>query len=394
MNPLDSDPDARYEALATMRAACPVHQLAPGRFMAVDHDSVATGLRSVNDFGGSAGQKGLPEEDTSIAGIPEPRHSVVRRLINSVVAFHRSQQIEPYLVEFISKRLAETIQLATGGAAVDVMPSFVEPIPPAAMARLLGFPEQDSLRYFAWGQQLGDEFGRAAAEGRSISMAEGCPEAAQYVAERIDERRAVPEDEWPNDALSRFLSTEVEGERLSDRAVITQVIFTIGAGSDTTRNVLGSLLYRLAVNPELYAKLRDDRSLIEPSIEEALRLDPPAQFLVRECLAERFELGGTPLAKADVVMLSIGAANRDDDVFPAAESFDPTRENVRDHLGFGQGPHICPGAALARLEMRLALAAWCDAIESFELAPGFVWEPPRTGMLHGPAHLPLLVRVA
>ena len=274
------------------------------------------------------------------------------------------------------------------------MPLFVEPLPPAAMARLLGFPEADSKRYFAWGAQLGEAFGRAAAEGRSISMAEGCPEAAQYVGERIAERLALPESEYPNDALTRFLTTEVEGQRLSARAVTTQVIFAIGAGSDTTRNVLGSLLYRLACDPAVYARLRADRTLQEAAIEEALRLDPPAQFLVRECLVDTFELGGVALQRADVVMLSIGAANRDDAVFPSPDTFDPTRENVRDHLGFGTGPHICPGGALARLELRLALNAWCDAVQSFELAPGFAWTPPRTPMLHGPATLSVILTPA
>src|SRR5471030_611043 len=94
-SPLDPDPARRFPALVAMRDRCPVHELAPGRFMAVSHDSVATGLRSIESFGGGAGQQGLPEEETMISAIVEPRHGAVRRIINSVVAFHKSQQIEP-----------------------------------------------------------------------------------------------------------------------------------------------------------------------------------------------------------------------------------------------------------------------------------------------------------
>ncbi len=390
MNPLDPNPDVRYPALAAMRSACPVHSLAPGRHLALDHASVGTGLRSIEAFGGSAGQEGLAEEDTMISGILEPRHGAVRRIINSVVAFHKSQRIEPYLAAFVADRLEEVLAAAAEGP-VDVMPTFVEPLPPAAMARLLGFPEAESSRYFAWGAQLGQAFGEAAAAGRSISMRDANPEMAGYVEKRIEERRAMPEAEWPNDALTRFLTTEVDGERLSDRAITTQVMFMIGAGSETTRNTLGSLLYRLARDPELYARVRADRTLVEPAIEEALRIESPAQFMVRQCLDSGVELGGSEIPKGDTVLMSIAAANRDDAVFPRPDEFDVERPNLRDHLGFGTGPHICPGGALARLEMTLALSAWCDAVRHFELAPGFAWEPPPTGMLHGPKHLPLVI---
>jgi len=135
LSPLDPDPARRTEAYAALRAQCPVHQVGPGRFMAVDHNTVQTGLRSVTDFGGSAGQYGLPEEDTSVAGLPEPRHGWVRRIINSVVAFHKSQQIEPYLAD-LCNRLAQDTVAAEGAESmqgIDIMPLFVDPLPPAAM---------------------------------------------------------------------------------------------------------------------------------------------------------------------------------------------------------------------------------------------------------------------
>ena len=391
---LDPDPGIRYAAMEVMRAVCPVQMLAPGRYLVLSHDAVESSLRGIDNFGGSAGQEGLPEEDTTIAAILEPRHGQVRRIINSVVALHRSQQIEPYLREFLAIRMQAVITQAQTGSVVEVMRPFVDPLPPAAMARLMGFPEEDLTSFRAIGRGAAAKFGRAAAEGRTLSLREASPEMAAYVDAQIATRVELPPDEWPNDALSRFLTTEVDGERLSHRAISTQIMFAIGAGSDTTRHTLGSILYQLALDPGLYQRVRGNRSLIEPIIEEALRHDPPAQFLVRQCLREGVELDRVPVGAGDWVLLSIGSANRDENVFPDPNAFDPDRPNLKGHVAFGSGPHICPGSALARLELRLALSCWCDSVETFKLAPGYEWEPLETGMLHGPQRLLLLVSPA
>lgn len=392
MNPLDPDPDVRYAAFAEMQGQCPVHQLPSGgagkAFMAVTYSAVATGLGSINDFGGSAAQDNLPEDDTTIAGILEPRHFQLRRIINTVVAVRKSQQISEYLTNLCTTLTDGVVaQAAQGSHRVEVMTGLVDPIPPAAIARLMGFPEEDSKKYYSWGADLAVKIGEAVAEGRSISLREGAPQMASYVQDRINERRALPAGKWPDDALTRFLTTEVDGEHLSERAAVTQIMFAIGAGSDTTRNVLGSMLYRLAQDPELYAKIAADRSLIEPATEEALRVDPPAQFMVRRCLAPEFDLEGAHLTEGDRVLLSIAAANRDPERYPDALKYDLAREKPREHLTFGIGPHICPGASLARLEIKTAMNVWCDKVASFQLGDGYQWSPPNTGMLHGPERL-------
>jgi cytochrome P450 PksS len=388
---LSADPVERYAAFDDLRAQCPVHKMPNGKtYMALGYDAVATGLRSVSSFGGSAAQDGLAEEDTTIAGILEPRHLQIRRIINQVVSVHRSQQIEAYLETFIGGLAKElTAGILERGAPVEVMEHFVQPIPPAAMARLMGFPEADSAQYYGWGSQLGVNIGRAAAAGESLSLRDACPEMASYVEGRIVERQALPDEQWPNDALTRFLRTDVEGERLSVRSIVIQIMFAIGAGSDTTRNTLGSLLWRLAQAPDTYARICADRTLVEPAIEEALRVDSPAQFMVRRCLAPSFDLEGTALHEGESVFLSIGSANRDPQKYQDPMSYDLDRERLRDHLAFGNGPHTCPGATLARTEMQIALNVWCDTFESFSLPADFRWTDPGTGMLHGPDQLPL-----
>ena len=153
---LDPDPTRRFAAMRALRAEGPVHAFGPGRYMAVSHAAVATGLGTVEAFGGSAGQDGLPEDDTSIAGILEPRHGQIRRILNAVVAFHRSQQVGPYLEHFCGVNMQKVLAEGAAGKPVRVMEHYVDPLPPAAMARLLGFPEEDSQDYYRWGANVAE----------------------------------------------------------------------------------------------------------------------------------------------------------------------------------------------------------------------------------------------
>jgi cytochrome P450 len=392
-HPLDPDPEQRHAALTALRAEAPVVPIAglEGVVAAVRYEAVSAGLRRVDDFGGSAAQDGLPEVDTNIAGIPEPRHGQIRRVINSVVAFHRSQRIEPYLQELTARLFDDLLARAAGAGdeGVDVMAGLADAVPPAAMAFLLGFPEGDSLAYYRWADEIGSRFQAAAASATSLSMGDACPEFAAYVDARIEERLALDRDSWPPDALTRFLVTEVDGERLEPRAIRTQIMFMIGAGSDTTRNLIGNVLYRLAVAPDAYAALRADRTLVDVAVEEALRVDAPAQFLVRTSLRDT-DLDGAPLTAGQRVFLCIGSGNRDEGVFDGADEFRLDRPS-RDHLAFGSGSHFCPGASLARLEARTVLSEFVERVGSFTLAPGYAFDAVPSAMLQGPKTLVLVL---
>jgi cytochrome P450 len=123
-----------------------------------------------------------------------------------------------------------------------------------------------------------------------------------------------------------------------------------------------------------------------------LRIDAPAQFLFRRCLRAT-DLVDTPMTEGQRVFMCIGSANRDESVFEAADEFRLDRGS-RDHLTFGAGPHICPGAALARLETRTALRGFVDRVRTVRLAPGYQYDPVPTAMLQGPRVLPLVVEPA
>jgi cytochrome P450 len=124
-----------------------------------------------------------------------------------------------------------------------------------------------------------------------------------------------------------------------------------------------------------------------------LRIDAPAQFLVRRCLADT-SLTGQALHEGEHVMISLSSANWDDTVFPAPDTFDLDRDTVRQHVAFGSGPHICPGAPLARLEARSLLNAFVERFDRVGLGADYGFDHLAHGMLHGPHTLRIVLHEA
>jgi cytochrome P450 len=390
--PFDSDIDRRAAAYRRLRAEGPVVPM-PGlecALAAVSFDAVYNGLATVDDFGGSAGQDDVPDIDKNIAAMVEPRHGKVRRIMNSVVAFHRSQQIEPYLQGLVNRLMDQLVAEAAvnGDEGVDVVRHLATPIPPAAMSRLFGFPESDAKEYEKWARLGGERYEKALAKGESVRMAELNPEQRDYIDGKIQERLALPRDEWPEDALTRFLTTEVDGETLEPRNIRAQIMFMIGAGSDTTKNVIGNLIYRLGLDPDAYAAIREDPELVDQAIEESLRMDAPAQFMVRNCRQDT-GLVGTPVDEGTKVLMCIGSGNHDESKFDDPDTFRLDR-TTREHLSFGSGPHICPGATLARLEVRTLMREFLRRIASYRLVDEHYDSLP-IGMLQGQQTLRIVV---
>jgi cytochrome P450 len=222
-------------------------------------------------------------------------------------------------------------------------------------------------------------------------MVEQHPEFAAYIREAITRRKEAADP--PDDIITRLLRTDVEGEFLSEAAVCTQTMFLIIAGNETTRNLIANILHTLAVDAALYDRLRGDRSLVNVVVEESLRHDSPVQVLARAVL-EDTEIEGCPLERGQRVVFGVASANRDEAVFECPEQFRLDRPRPREHLAFGAGPHVCPGASLARMEARLLLRAFLDAVASFSLTDGFVPEPNPVFWALGHRRLPVRLQRA
>jgi cytochrome P450 len=360
--------DERYEAMARVRASGGVAQTPSGWYVATA-EGVSAGLFDVERFVGSfVDTSSMHPDDVMLSAIPEPRHGRIRRIVNGAIAGHRTAQAEPFIRELARALVGRAVDAARASGRVDLVREAVDPLPSTVIAQMLGVPVADQDRFRVWS----DELLAAQGSGNNTGMSELHPEFSAYIQGLIDARRAAADP--PDDIVTRLILTEVEGERLSDRMIRTQTMFLIVAGNETTRNLIGNCLHRLATTPELFDGMRKEPGRLANLVEEVLRFDSPVQVLGRAVL-EDTKIEGCPMHKGDRVVFGIASANRDERAFERPDEFRLDRARPRDHLAFGTGPHICPGAALARLETMAFLAAFCARVAAFALAPDAVLEP-------------------
>jgi cytochrome P450 len=183
-----------------------------------------------------------------------------------------------------------------------------------------------------------------------------------YFAGLTAEKRAHP----TGDVASTIANAVIDGEPLNDRDMMGYYIIVAAAGHDTTSASTAGAMLALARDPEQFARVRADRSLLPGIVEEAIRWTSPVQHFMRTAAADT-ELGGQRIAKGDWLMINYVAANHDPAQFDDPRRFDAARSPNR-HLAFGAGAHQCLGLHLARLEMRILFETLLDRIESVELA--------------------------
>jgi len=375
-NPFNpTDLESRYAAMQRMRQTCPVTPLEEGRWYAASYAGVLTGLKNVDKFVGSfIDTSKLPEDEVMISAIPEPRHGKIRRVINGVMAPHRTMHAEGFIRDLATALLTEAIAEGSeaGTASFDLIDKYVDPIPSAVIAHVLGVPTEDFQKFRLWSDELlENQNEQLTSQDGPLTLSQSHPEFAAYIQHQIDIRRAAQQP--PDDLIGRFIAAEIEGQQLSDDMIRTQTMFLIIAGNETTRNWLGNYLTTLAYDPGLYAKIRSDSTIREKFMEESLRRDCPVQIVARAAMEDTV-IDGQAIAKGDQVVFGIASANRDEKIFESASEFDLARQDLKSHLAFGAGPHICPGASLARLEARVALNVFCERINSFSVQEGYEFQ--------------------
>lgn len=377
----------RLEAFAKLRAAGSMHRLPTGQWFAVGYAAVEQGLKNVEHFVGTFGDTGdLPEEQQILAAIPEPRHGKIRRIFNSVFAYHHARAVEDWARALAKDLMRDALDRQAREGHACLMETFARPLPSAVIAHLLGVPSADHDTFARWSDETLAM--QSQTDGPNRPLAEIHPQFSEYLREQVDRRRDDPNA--PDDLTTRLLRAEVEGERLSERAVRTQLMFLIMAGNETTRNLIGNVFRRFTESPELLASVRADADLIDPMIEETLRVDSPVQLLGRTC-TRPIALDGTPVEVGDRVLFSVASANRDEAQFERPDEFDLGRARPRDHLGFGAGPHVCPGAFLARLETRIAIETLLDHVSKLAYAPSHVPDQNPVFWANGPQRLDVVI---
>lgn len=268
-----------------------------------------------------------------------PRHTQLRKIVSRAFTPRRIAALETTIEGIAADLLGE----APVEEAWDFVSAFSGPLPAIVIADLLGVPREDRDQFRAWSSSFVQSNPSRGQLGVEVATA-----LYDYFALFLVERRARPQD----DLMTALVQAEVEGEYLSEEELLGFCLLLLVAGHETTTNLLSNGMVLLAAHPESRERLADDPGLVPGAVEELLRYDSPVQGLSRT-VTRPVELHGQWMRPGDTVLLLFGAANRDERVFADAEVFDIDRRP--EHIAFGRGIHFCLGAALARLETRIAL---------------------------------------
>ncbi len=387
-DPLDATAGVPYDVLADLRAACPVSRTASGAYFLARYDDVLAATRNVDTFQASFRAPGVvvaPEEQL-ISEISEPRHGKIRRIINSAIAQHRIGRVEPFVRRLCNELLDRLIARGRG----DLVADYVTPIPASVIAHLLGVDPDDHARFAEWSdivvQSTYATLNRREDGVEGEGLAGVAPEFAAYIDAMIAERKASPDP--PDDFVTRLVNTSVDGERLTDLEMRTQLAFLLVSGNETTRHLIGNMLETVCTEPALFERLRAERGLVPTVVEESLRHDPPIHVLMRDCLRD-VAIDGVTIPAGAKVAFGLASANRDTGTYDDPDQFRLDRPSARDHLAFGGGPHVCPGASLARLEGRIALEVFLDRVDDAHVDEEYRREPVPVFWANGPKHLPV-----
>jgi len=354
-----ADPYPTYQAL---RKAAPVYWSDAGRCWVLSrHSDVTSALHDPSTFSSASGvfpTVGAPSmADLFLPMLimtDPPRHTAMRRIVSRAFTPRRIATLEAGIQELIEGLLDD----ASSHETWDAVEALTAPLPAIVIADLLGVPREDRDSFRRWSTQLIQSQPQSPRIGGALEAAAALYD---YFASFLAERRIRPRD----DLMSALVEAEVEGQRLSEDELLGFCFLLLVAGHETTTNLLSNSLVVLAGEPDARHAMADDPQLLPRAVEELLRYDSPVQGLSRT-LTRSTTMHGQDLEPGDVVLLLFGSANRDEQVFPAADRLDIHR-SAEQHLALGHGVHFCLGASLARLEARSALQALLSRHRDWEV---------------------------
>jgi cytochrome P450 len=394
-----------YAEFARLRREAPVAwfpEAAPnsGFWSVHRYDDIVTASRDVATFSSSRGVSFEEPTDEDMAArrtiidTDPPEHTKLRKIVSGSLSL-RSTAVYQHFVAALTERVLDA---ALTGEPLDVVDAIAKEIPIRVLARVMGLPEAELDRFIELGDRLianTDPDITDVVWGRDETDAyRRYPFRSPYGKQLWDLGREIVADRLraPGDDLpSTLLRAEVDGDRLSEVDLDNFFSILVVAGNETTRIAIAHGILAFCEHPEQWQRLRADPGLLDSATEEVLRWSCPAHFM-RRTAAVGTELGGAAIRAGDKIVLWYVSGNRDEAEFADPDVFDVARSPNR-HLSFGRGgPHLCLGAHLARLELRVVLDALARRVAGFELAG-----PPRrirSNFSNGLRELPVQVRLA
>ncbi len=338
-------------------------------FTLFKYDDVMAVMRDAKSFTSGFIAEGLGAffDGLILTAMDGDAHKNIRNLLQPVFMPETVNRWKETRIDRVIRE--EYLQPMVAAKSADLM-EFALYFPIRVIYALIGFPEdkpEEIEQYAAWalailaGPQVDPEKA-AAARGAAMHAAKALYEVVKVV---VAQRRA--EGGEGDDLISRLIRAEYQGRSLDDHEIATFVRSLLPAASETTTRTFGTLMTLLLEHPETLERVRNDRSLVNKAIDEAVRYEPVATFKVRQT-AEDTVIRGVAIPKGAMVQCIVSSANRDEDAFENADRFDIDRK-TRPSFGFGFGPHMCIGQFVAKTEINCALNAILDLMPNIRLDP-------------------------
>jgi cytochrome P450 len=388
-DPYDVDITADpYPVYRRMREEAPLYYNEVHDFFAVTRaEDVERGLMDPATF--ISGKGGILELIRADIELPPgvfifedpPGHTIHRRLMSRVFSPRRVAELEDKVREFT----AQCLDPLVGAERFDIIAELGAQVPMKTISMLLGIPEsdQEAVRDHA------DANLRTEA-GQPMKVSTEKLLSGEIFAEYIEWRAQHPSDDLMTDLLeAEFTDTDGTTRRLARQELLTYLEVISGAGNETTNRLIGWSAKVLAENPDQRRLVVEDPTLVPDAIEEVLRFEPPAHHMARY-VAKDTEVQGQTVPEGSIMIFLIGSANRDDRRYPDGDRFDIHRDLTKT-LTFGQGIHLCLGAALARLEGRIVLDEFLKRFPTWDVDLGAANLSP-TSTVRGWETLPVVVR--
>lgn len=345
-----------YPAYRALHRFGPLVKIAEGSFAAVGYETVeqllrAPGMAPQNTERADRERPGWRDNravamfsGTGLVGDPAD-HSRVRRQLSKVFTARRLESLRCVVADQAEKLAAVVREQCAGGQVVNAMQVFALPLPVRVMCSIIGVPEPEQPWYEDKVHAMTAVLELSQNPAEMQRAHEVAIELEERLTELVDARRKEPRDD--------LASGLIQGDVLTQTEVLANLVTLLSSALDSTTYLLGNALVLLADQEKHAEQLRTDDSFAALFVEELLRYDAPIQLSVRHAVSE-VKIGDQTLPPEAVVMMLLGAANRDPDRFDDPDLFDPDRP-ANQPISFGAGPHFCLGAALARMEAQVAL---------------------------------------
>jgi len=303
-----------------------------------------------------------------------PEHDRLRRPLNR--AFNPA--VFTALLPKIEAQAHELLAKAARRGVMDVVSDYSEPLTNYMIGELLGLPEEIRQEFIEWCDRI-TEFTTAQRIGnKTVSTARNAARSFEAVRALTLPMITARRENFADDLVGRALSVEPNEAPLSDDELLANCVFFLHAGARNMSAAIPTALLVLLQHPEQFVHLREDQQLINTAVEELLRYDTPVQVAIRG-VPEKIEFAGRKIGPEQLLVLLLGAANRDPEQFVEPDRFDLTRR-PNHHVAFGFGAHGCVGAWMARFGLTIAIRAILDRKTRLRLATGRLqWNPAPIG---------------